>query len=85
VAWTWAFNGQATPSGLIVQLCNVAAGQELCLDISSTPHGTTTVFQGDSLGAGAQYVVRMKVPGSGFLAPNLYPSFMDQVLVNYTY
>jgi len=82
VAWTWAFNGQAVPAGTIVQLCNVASGQQLCLDVSSTPHGTTTLFQGDSLSGGAQYVVRMKVPGSGSTG-GIYPSNTDQVIVNY--
>jgi len=57
-------------------------GQQLCLDVSSTPHGTTTLFQGDSLSGGAQYVVRMKVPGSGSTG-GIYPSNTDQVIVNY--
>ena|ERR1035437_6291004 len=84
VAWTWGFSGGTAPAGLNVQLCNVAPSQERCLDISNTPHGTTWYFKDQPLSAGPQYVIRMRVPGSGPMIA-LYPPNTDELILNYEY
>ena len=81
MAWTWGFQS-TTPSGTIVQLCYSSVTPADCFNISELPHGTTTHFAGYAA-PGAAFYITFKVPGTGSQSPVLYPSNVDQLILNW--
>jgi len=81
MAWTWSFSS-TTPPGTVVNLCYNNGASSLCFDISQLPSGSTTYLE-NLPAVGAEFSMTFKVPGTGYLAPTLYPKNTDQVILNY--
>jgi hypothetical protein len=80
VAWTWAFSDFATPTGTVVQICEVVSGVTTCLDVSNLPHGETTFFQ-NTPALKPVFFVTFKLPGTG--GTDVFLQNTTQLIVNY--